>query len=915
MGNKKIGKMMKLNILFLVLAHFTMVGAQLDDFCNGTDLNYQCNEPTPQDPSELKISFCNPVSNLFYDPSNCDPGYWCGCTVTNKTKCIPKLKSKYWYGHFTTNTTDTTTTVEIVIYSTYNDDENQSKCIPGMYCAGKKTPTLCPDNCFPGKICKTAATMEDCPSGGYCPVGSIVEIKCKGLQSCNDSGLRKFSAGSAVGLMVLSMISCIAGLFFLRNKITKSARVSKAEKMKKAKEKKENTAQVEQSVRKSILPVISDPIDIEFERLRLTLPNIGTIMQGASGTMKHSTVTAIMGSSGAGKTTMLNLLSGKADRTSGIIKINGEEREMCEFKDVIGFAPQVDTMHRNLTVEDVIIHNALMRLPVNMSKEEKLQRVDDVLEVLEIDHVRDTVIGDSRVRGLSGGQLKRANIAMEMVSNPNLICLDEPTSGLDSVTSFVVLKALKEMAQTGVNVIVVLHQPKKEIFELFNQVVLLANGGLTAFIGSPIEMNSYFENLGFPMPPGSNPADFVMDVLNCVVQHPSNPHFKTEDFVLAWMTADENPNAMSLEEAKSLLADAASDTVDKVTINSRLRKVRQYFSDIWAHFASGFKKNSSSSMTGLALPGMYQQTLLLTYRAFLQRIRSPMTTVSNLILFLVIGFVITMDFPKNFTMYRGILNGFVNSSNQDNVGVTAYLRENIVPSDQISSRLILFFQTLSIACCVSVSVLGGNERHVFFRETSTGQSVVAYFLSKVIETLTFIPIYTAAFICYSLLKEEWFIQDTGTYYLFTYLVMVFMYAVGFLFSLFLESNAGLISLVTEFMIVFFFSGLLFPIAISEASGFYLGCLKCFPIFWSSQGLVTEELEHYSDIFDIARLNALTKQISNFGAPSSDAGVGSGKGWDLGKGVGGNTGYCILALFGWYLLVLLTMKLSSFKKHR
>ena len=60
--------MMKLNILFLVLAHFTMVGAQLDDFCNGTDLNYQCNEPTPQDPSEPKISFCNPVSNLFYDP-------------------------------------------------------------------------------------------------------------------------------------------------------------------------------------------------------------------------------------------------------------------------------------------------------------------------------------------------------------------------------------------------------------------------------------------------------------------------------------------------------------------------------------------------------------------------------------------------------------------------------------------------------------------------------------------------------------------------------------------------------------------------------------------------------------------------------------------------------------------------------
>merc|ERR1712238_462072 len=107
MGNKKIVKMMKLNILFLVLAHFTIVGAQLDDFCNSTDLNYQCNEPEPQDPSIRNKIFCNPVENFFYDPSNCDAGYWCGCKVRDKTKCIPKLNSKYWSGYFTTNTTNT----------------------------------------------------------------------------------------------------------------------------------------------------------------------------------------------------------------------------------------------------------------------------------------------------------------------------------------------------------------------------------------------------------------------------------------------------------------------------------------------------------------------------------------------------------------------------------------------------------------------------------------------------------------------------------------------------------------------------------------------------------------------------------------------------------------------------------------
>merc|ERR1711865_1136046 len=145
-------------------------------------------------------------------------------------------------------------------------------------------------------------------------------------------------------------------------------------------------------------------------------------------------------------------------------------------------------------------------------------------------------------------------------------------------------------------------------------------------------------------------------------------------------------------------------------------------------------------------------------------------------------------------------NGFVDSSNQDNVGVTAYLRENIMPNDQISTVLSTMLTFLGIACCVSVSILGGNERLVFFRETSTGQSVVAYFLSKVIVTLTFIPVYAAAYICFISMIDEWFIQDTGTFYLFIFLTMIFMYAVGFLFSLFLQSNAGLISLVAELMI-------------------------------------------------------------------------------------------------------------------
>merc|ERR1712238_365090 len=393
-----------------------------------------------------------------------------------------------------------------------------------------------------------------------------------------------------------------------------------------------------------------------------------------------------------------------------------------------------------------------------------------------------------------------------------------------------------------------------------------------------------------------------------------NPNFKTEDFVLAWMTADENPNAMSLEEAKSLLADAASDTVDKVTIYSRIRKVRQYLSDIWAHFASGFKKNSSTS--DLALPGMFQQTILLTYRAFLQRIRFPATTASTLIAYLVLGSIMPFALYKgnNFVMYNGILEG-LDLESQYNGGVIAYVRQNVILENNICTIMIMLNMFAAIACCVSVSVLGGNERLVFFRETSTGQSVVAYFFAKVIETLAFMPIYAVAFIMVAMMYDTGFIQTIGTYYIFTILLFLSMYSIGMLCSLFFM-NAAVYALGLNLLIMLQFSGIA---PIGDASSSYAKFVKCFPIFWTTQGTVTEELQQYDHIFDVAQLNAETPDRDSvdmtLGAGSQSHTAGLGKGWNLDTGVDGNIGYCFIALLGWYLLVLLTMKLSSFKKHR
>ena len=126
----------------------------------------------------------------------------------------------------------------------------------------------------------------------------------------------------------------------------------------------------------------------------------------------------------------------------------------------------------------------------------------------------DEVIGDAERRGVSGGQKKRVNVAMEIVTNPSLIFLDEPTSGLDSATSAHVVGALSELGRRGVNVVVVLHQPSFAVFASFTHVLLLGVGGRMVFHGAPAAAAPYFDNLGYEKPEFSNPADFYMEILS-----------------------------------------------------------------------------------------------------------------------------------------------------------------------------------------------------------------------------------------------------------------------------------------------------------------------------------------------------------------------------------------------------------------
>ncbi|KAF8930366.1 hypothetical protein BGZ58_008283 [Dissophora ornata] len=259
------------------------------------------------------------------------------------------------------------------------------------------------------------------------------------------------------------------------------------------------------------LPKAERSFDIRFEKLGLTLPTGVDIIKNISGRLITGRTCAVMGPSGAGKTTFLSILAGKVPKTDGSIKVNGKEQTLSLWKKLIGFVPQEDVMLSELTVREILMHSARMRQPVHMSHNEKRLKVLEVIQFLGIGHIMDNPIGDVETRGISGGERKRVNIGMELVASPSILFLDEPTSGLDSATSLEVCKLLKQIAQEQfLTVAAVVHSPSPHAFSQFDDLLLLGAGGRVVYSGPRDEAAEYFENIGYSLPSDENPADFFI---------------------------------------------------------------------------------------------------------------------------------------------------------------------------------------------------------------------------------------------------------------------------------------------------------------------------------------------------------------------------------------------------------------------
>ncbi|KAH0704714.1 hypothetical protein KY285_018992 [Solanum tuberosum] len=223
------------------------------------------------------------------------------------------------------------------------------------------------------------------------------------------------------------------------------------------------------------------------------------LLREVTGAFRPGVLTALMGVSGAGKTTLMDVLAGRktGGYIEGDVRISGFPKNQETFARVSGYCEQTDIHSPQVTIHESLLFSAFLRLPKEVRNEDKMVFVDEVMDLVELDNLKDAIVGLPGVTGLSTEQRKRLTIAVELVANPSIIFMDEPTSGLDARAAAIVMRTVRNTVDTGRTVVCTIHQPSIDIFEAFDELLLMKRGGQVIYAG-PLGQHSqkiieYFE--------------------------------------------------------------------------------------------------------------------------------------------------------------------------------------------------------------------------------------------------------------------------------------------------------------------------------------------------------------------------------------------------------------------------------------
>nr|AAL91496.1 ABC transporter AbcG10 [Dictyostelium discoideum] len=303
------------------------------------------------------------------------------------------------------------------------------------------------------------------------------------------------------------------------------------------------------------------------------------LLNDVEGWIKPGQMTALMGSSGAGKTTLLDVLAKR--KTMGTVTgkclLNGKELNI-DFERITGYVEQMDVHNPGLTVREALRFSAKLRQEPTVSLQDKYEYVEQVLEMMEMKHLGDALIGSLETGiGISVEERKRLTIGIELVAKPHILFLDEPTSGLDSQSSYNIVKFIRKLADAGMPLVCTIHQPSSVLFEYFDRILLLAKGGKTVYYGDIGEksktLTSYFERNGVrSCTESENPAEYILEAIGAG----TNPGVSTIDWPEVWK---QSPELQDVQAELASLETAA--TVQISSDDQDHGPPREFATSIW----------------------------------------------------------------------------------------------------------------------------------------------------------------------------------------------------------------------------------------------------------------------------------------------------------------------------------------------
>ncbi|XP_019358066.1 PREDICTED: ATP-binding cassette sub-family G member 2-like [Gavialis gangeticus] len=563
------------------------------------------------------------------------------------------------------------------------------------------------------------------------------------------------------------------------------------------------------------------------------------ILHNMNGIMKPG-LNAILGPTGSGKSSLLDVLAARKDPAglSGKVLIDGV-LQPPNFKCISGYVVQDDVVMGTMTVRENLLFSAALRLPSTISFKEKEERVTQIISELGLNKVADMKVGTELIRGVSGGERKRTNIGMELITEPPVLFLDEPTTGLDSSTANAVLILLKKLSRRGRTIIFSIHQPRYSIFKLFDSLTLLALGKVL-YHGPAQQALEYFRSVGYECEPFNNPADFFLDVINgdstAVAASKSDcritDHGETQTGIngeneVAEENVDRNVvDTLHQEYLNSSLYCNMRDTLEKMelSLGNKKRKLRQVNQITYAN-------------------GFFTQLCWVSKRTLKNLTRNPQASVAQIAVTLVLALIVG-------AIFFGV--------KLDRSGI-----QNRVGS--------LFFVTTN-QCFSSVSAieLFIRDKKLFVHQYTSGYyRVSAYFLALMIGDL--MPMRTVPAIIFSCISY-WMIgyqAVAGRFFFFMLTLMLVSYTATAM-SLAISAGMDVVAIANLliticFVLMLIFSGLL--VNLPSVMG-WLNWLKYFSI--PRYGLTALQVNEFRDLYFCGKNSSnITTSIGDTPACSPD----------------------------------------------